>query len=249
MKLLTKHQIAHLVDHTNLDPEAKPRDIKFLVQEAITYQFGAVCVRSENVKIAKGYIGDFFPTKIVSVVGFPYHKSESLADMIADSRLSDTRGKVSETAVALSAGASEIDMVINLRDLKTDNYKAVQNDICAVVETAGKHIVKVILETGFLEEKYIVIGSRLAEQAGAAYVKTSTGFGITGASFHAIELMSLAISKHMGIKASGGIGTLQTANHMYAASQKYGIHPFRIGASSLVNEYRDHNESQSSNHY
>jgi deoxyribose-phosphate aldolase len=209
-------QVASLIDHTLLRADATRADIVTLCQEAKAYSFASVCVNSYWVPLAAEYLRGT-PVKVCSVVGFPLGASSTAA-------------KVAETESALRDGAHEIDMVQSIGALKSGDLNAVRNDIEAVVAAAhaAGAIVKVILETALLDEAQKIDSCRIAQQAGADFVKTSTGFGGAGATVHDVELMRRTVGPQMGVKASGGIRTRDDLDRMVAAGAT------RIGASAGV---------------
>lgn len=211
MKSLEKY-----IDHTLLKPGAGIEDIRKLCREAKEYGFYAVCVNSRFVPLAKEELNGS-DVKIASVIGFP------LGAM-------STESKVFETEYACREGAEEIDMVMEYGLLKEGHKQAVFDDIKAVCDAAAKYgsIVKVILETGALTDGEIVDACKLSEEAGAAFVKTSTGFGEGGATVHAVELMRASVSRNVRVKASGGIRDRETALAMIEAGAD------RIGASAGI---------------
>jgi deoxyribose-phosphate aldolase len=214
--------IASLIDHTLLRPEATRADILQLCREARDYNFASVCVNAYWVPIAAAELAGS-PVLVCTVVGFPLGATS-------------TEAKVCETEAALVAGAQEIDMVQNIgalldKDaLRGGDRQAVQQDIEAVVKAAHRRnsIVKVILETALLDDDQKTAACLLAKAAGADFVKTSTGFGPSGATVHDVELMRRTVGPAMGVKASGGIRTLDDLNKMVAAGAT------RIGSSSGV---------------
>lgn len=215
-------------DHTLLKPDATSEDIRRLCREAAEYDFYSVCVNSCNVKTAKDELALLCPDdpdriKVTSVVGFPLGAMSS-----------DAKGY--ETTMACEDGASEIDMVINIGALKEKNYELVTDDILTVVSIADEYDadVKVILETGILSEDEIKKACELAVRAGAAFVKTSTGFGYGGAKESDIRLMRSCILNHAKIKASGGIRNLAAAQKMIDAGAD------RIGASASVDIMKEY---------
>lgn len=213
---LAPTDMAKYIDHTMLRPEAVTAAFDKLCQEALTYKFFGVCVNSCRVAyVARKLQGS--GVKVCSVVGFPLGASA-------------TKIKVAETAAAIRDGAQEIDMVLNLGELRGGNPDAVRSDIKAVVETAhaGGAIVKVILETALLSDEQKVAASLLAKEAGADFVKTSTGFGPGGATAADVELMRRTVGPSMGVKASGGVRTLEDLKTMAAAGAN------RVGASASV---------------
>ena len=208
--------IAALIDHTLLRPEATQEDIIKLCREAREYKFASVCVNPFWVPLAATELAGS-PVKVCTVIGFPLGATS-------------TEAKAAETQAALRAGAHEIDMVQNIGALRSGDYDSVQADIAAVVDVAHRSgaIVKVILETALLDDDQKVIACQLAKKAGADFVKTSTGFGPSGATTHDVELMRRTVGPEMGVKASGGIRTLDDLKKMIAAGAT------RIGASSSV---------------
>ncbi|WP_044565332.1 deoxyribose-phosphate aldolase [Anaerococcus provencensis] len=205
-------ELNKLIDHTNLKAEATSEDIKKLVDEAVEHEFFSVCVNSSFVKFINDYNKD---VKIATVVGFP------LGAM-------STRAKAYETKCAIEDGASEIDMVIEVGRLKEKDYDYVLNDIKAVKEACGDKILKVIIETCLLTEEEIVKACELAVEAGADFVKTSTGFSTGGAKASDIALMRKTVGPDIGVKASGGIHTKEEALEMVEAGAS------RIGASKSI---------------
>ncbi len=206
--------LASYIDHTLLKPDATREDLRKIADEARQYKFATVCVNSTNVRLMSQFLqGSGVP--ICSVIGFP------LGAMT-------TQSKVSETLEALRCGASEIDMVINIGALKSRDLEFVFNDIKAVVEAAGPAAVKVIIETCKLTDEEKVIACALSSAAGAAFVKTSTGFGGGGATVPDIALMRRVVGPYMGVKASGGVHSRDEALALIAAGAS------RIGASASV---------------
>ena len=209
-------ELCKYIDHTLLKPEATSADIEKLCGEAKEYGFYAVCVNSRYVSLCRQLLSGS-GVKIASVIGFP------LGAMSTDA-------KVFETESACRAGADEIDMVISVGALKEGAYDEVKKDIGLVVLAAHEYgaIVKVILETGLLTDEEIVKACELSEAAGAAFVKTSTGFGHGGATVHHVELMRRSVGKNVKVKASGGIRDRETALAMIEAGAD------RIGASAGI---------------
>jgi deoxyribose-phosphate aldolase len=208
--------IAALIDHTLLRPDATASDIRKLCQEARQYSFASVCVNPYWVSLAAAEL-EGSPVKVCTVVGFPLGANA-------------TAIKVAETEAALLAGALEIDMVLNIGELRGENYEAVRRDIEAVVLAAheGGAIVKVILETALLDDRQTATACTLAKLAGAEFVKTSTGFSTNGATAHDVALMRQTVGPEMGVKASGGIRGLDDLRKMVSAGAT------RIGSSSGV---------------
>jgi deoxyribose-phosphate aldolase len=208
--------IARIIDHTLLRADATSDDIVKLCREARQYNFASVCINPYWVALAAAELAGS-PVKVCTVVGFPLGATS-------------TEAKVAETEAALRAGAREIDMVQNIGALRSGDHDAVKRDISAVVEAAHRAgaIVKVILETALLDDNQKVLASKLAKMANADFVKTSTGFGPSGATVHDVELMRSAVGPEMGVKASGGIRTLDDVKKMADAGAT------RIGASAGV---------------
>lgn len=207
-------QISKLIDHTILKPDATEVEVKQICDEAKEYKFKSVCVNSSYVK----YVSEQLKESEVltcSVVGFPLGSVPSEV-------------KSYETSMAIKNGADEIDMVINIGNLKDGKYEDVLKDIKAVVESAQARTVKVIIETCLLEDEEKIKACELSVQAGAHYVKTSTGFSSGGASEADVKLMRKVVGDKLGVKASGGVRTLEDAQKMIDAGAS------RIGASSGI---------------
>lgn len=206
--------MAGMIDHTLLKPEVNRDDIRKLCDEARKYHFASVCVNSTWVAMCKALLAGS-GVMVCAVVGFPLGAMTPTA-------------KAFEAREAVRAGASEIDMVMNIGAMKSRDYETVFEDICRVVKTAHPAQVKVILETGGLSTEEKIIGCSLAKLAGAAFVKTSTGFGPGGATVEDIALMRRIVGSEMGVKASGGVRTREDAEKMALAGAS------RIGASASV---------------
>ena len=208
--------IAALIDHTILKPEATRGDVVKVCREARQYAFASVCVNPYWVPLVKAELAGS-SVKVCTVVGFPLGATS-------------TEAKVAETAAALRGGAQEIDMVVNVGALRSGDNEAVKQDIQQVVKIAHEAhaIVKVILETALLDDNQKAVACTLAKLAGADFVKTSTGFSTAGATAHDIALMRSVVGPEMGVKASGGIRTLNDLRTMTAAGAT------RIGASASV---------------
>jgi deoxyribose-phosphate aldolase len=208
--------IARLIDHTILKPEATRDDILKLCKEAKKYSFASVCVNPYWVSTVASELAGT-PVKVCTVVGFPLGANT-------------TEIKRAETVAALRAGAQEIDMVMNVGALRSGDYDTVKMDIHSVVEVSHEAgaIVKVILETVLLDDNQKAVACTLAKLAGADFVKTSTGFSSGGATAHDIALMRSVVGGEMGVKASGGIRTLEDLKKMAEAGAS------RIGASASV---------------
>ncbi|MFV8838914.1 deoxyribose-phosphate aldolase [Salinimicrobium soli] len=207
-------EINKFIDHTILKATATEDDILELCKEAREYSFFSVCVNSCYVPLAKKNL-EGSDVKVCAVVGFP------LGAM-------STEAKVFETEQALKDGAEEIDMVINIGELKSKNYKKVEEEIAAIKSAVGDRVLKVIIETCYLTPQEITLASELAVKAKADFVKTSTGFGTDGARMENIEVMKKAVNGQAKIKASGGIKNLDTALSYIEAGVA------RIGTSSGV---------------
>ena len=207
-------KINEYIDHTLLNPTATEADIIALCQEAVLHNFFSVCVNSSWVTIAKNALQDS-EVKICAVVGFPLGAMSSEA-------------KIFETKQAVADGASEIDMVLNIGQLKSKNYSQVEQEIRQLKKVTDKNILKVILETCYLSREEIILASELAAKAGADFIKTSSGFGPSGANEKDIMLMKNAAGPSVKIKASGGIKNLDTALRFIELGAS------RIGTSSGV---------------
>ena len=206
---------AKMIDHTLLKPEASKTQMKKLCEEAVNYGFHSVCVNSGYVyycaELLKGT-----GVKVCTVIGFP------LGAM-------STEGKAAEARGAVRDGAEELDMVIHVGMIKSGDWDYVKQDIASVVESAEKRaIVKVILETCLLTEEEIVKACQISMEAGADFVKTSTGFSKGGAREEDVALMRRTVGDRMGVKASGGIRTREDAERMIRAGAD------RLGTSSGI---------------
>ena len=208
--------LAKYIDHTLLKPEATAEQIDELCAEAREYQFASVCINPTWVKRAAENLRG---TNVVTctVIGFPLGAST-------------TAIKAMEARRALREGAREVDMVLNVGALKSGEYDQVREDIAKVAEAAHEvgGLCKVILETALLTDEEKVIASSLAKEAKADFVKTSTGFGSGGATVYDVALMRETVGPDMGVKASGGVRTLEDVEDMIAAGAS------RIGASAGV---------------
>ena len=219
---ITKQQLAQMIDHSLLRPNATLNELKKLCEESIQYGFKAVCVNpihvEEAARILKGG-----KVLVCSVVGFPFgtHAPET---------------KAFETAEVIRLGAREVDMVIRVGALKEGRDQGVIEDIRAVVQVAKGCPVKVILETCYLTQEEKVRACKLCVEAGASFVKTSTGFASGGASVEDVKLMRETVGKSLGVKAAGGIRTLEDAIKMIAAGAN------RLGTSgsiAMIQELQD----------
>lgn len=206
--------LAGRIDHTLLRADATQAEIERICDEAVQYGFASVCVNSRWVPLVAARLADA-SSLTCSVVGFP------LGAMSA-------RAKSEETAIAVDEGADEIDMVIDIGALKSGELAAVYQDIRGVVVAADGRPVKVIIETCLLDDEQKAVACLLAVRAGAAYVKTSTGFSSGGATADDVRLMRAVVGDALGVKASGGVRTRGDADAMIAAGAD------RIGASASI---------------
>ena len=212
------HEVASLIDHTVLKAETTAVEVQKLCQEARQYQFASVCVNPTYVELVQKELAGS-SVKVCAVVGFPLG-----ANTVAT--------KVAEATAAVQAGAVEIDMVINIGALKGGDTALIEQEIGQIVTETAKvnkeAIVKVIIETCYLTDEEKVRACSLAKCAGAHFVKTSTGFGPSGATVEDIRLMRATVGPEMGVKASGGIRTLADLSAMVEAGAT------RVGASASV---------------
>ncbi|MFD2328558.1 deoxyribose-phosphate aldolase [Cohnella sp. GCM10020058] len=207
--------LAAYIDHTALKPETSRDDIVRLCEEAKQHLFATVCVNPYWVKTAAGLLAGS-GVGITTVIGFPLGATSTFA-------------KVAEARDAIAAGATEIDMVLNVGALKSGLYEEVERDVARVAEACeGAATLKVILETGLLTDEEKVKACELCVAAGADFVKTSTGFGPGGATADDIALMRRTVGPNIGVKASGGVRDAETARAMIVAGAT------RIGASASV---------------
>ncbi|MCC5912541.1 MAG: deoxyribose-phosphate aldolase [Clostridiaceae bacterium] len=207
--------IAKYIDHTILNADAKQDDIKKICEEAKEHGFFSVCVNSCHVPFVAEVLKNS-DVKVTSVVGFP------LGAMSIEA-------KAFETKDAVEKGANEIDMVINIGALKSGDKDYITRDIEAVVKAAANNaLVKVIIETALLTQEEKVMACKIAKEAGADFVKTSTGFSAGGATVEDVKLMRETVGPEMGVKASGGVRDLKKAKEVIEAGAT------RIGASASV---------------
>ncbi len=206
--------LAALIDHTLLRPDALGPDFERLCHEAVQHGFAAVCVNSAHVALCTALLGDC-QLPVAATVGFPLGASNSSA-------------KVAETAQAIRDGASEIDVVCRIGALKEGKRDLFSQDLRAVVDAAEGRIVKVILETCLLTDDEKRRGATWAQAAGATFVKTSTGFSSGGATEHDLRLLRAELGPGFGLKASGGIRDAATADRMLEAGAN------RLGTSAGV---------------
>ncbi len=213
--------VARLIDHTLLKPDATPDQIAQLCHEARSYHFASVCVNPTYVSLCADLLKGS-DVKVCTVIGFPLGATPPEV-------------KAYETQQALADGATEIDMVLNIGALRAGDYKLLYRDIAAVVNTAhaANVICKVILETALLNDEQKVAACQIAKLAGADFVKTSTGFSGGGATVGDVALMRYVVGSEMGVKASGGVRSLDDAKAMVSAGAT------RIGASAGVRIMRE----------
>lgn len=208
-------KIQEYIDHTLLKPASTEEQVKKICEEAKKYGFASVCVNAYYTSLVRREI-EGSSVKTCVVVGFPLGATTKEV-------------KAFETKQAIQNGAEEIDMVINVGALKDKKYDYVKEDIKSVVEAAkGEALVKVILETCLLTDEEKVEGCKISKEAGADFVKTSTGFSTGGATVHDIKLMRETVGSDMGVKASGGVRTKEDADLVIAAGAS------RIGASASI---------------
>jgi deoxyribose-phosphate aldolase len=219
MTKIDQKTMASMIDHTILKPTATKAQIIQLCKEAKEYQFASVCINPCFVKLAANKLKDS-GVKICTVIGFPLGANTSELKAI-------------EAKIAITEGAQEIDMVINVGALKEGDLEYVENDITRVVEASKGALVKVIIETCFLTDEEKVSVCNLAKKSGADFVKTSTGFGSGGATPADVSLMRKTVGETMGVKASGGVRNLIDALAVIEAGAN------RIGTSAglaIINE-------------
>lgn len=190
-------ELNRYIDHTILKAGSSKEQVKQIIDEAKEHNFFSVCLNPTWVEYAAEELKDS-EVKVCTVIGFPLGANTSEL-------------KAFETKDAVAKGADEVDMVINIDKVKSNDYDYVLNDIKAVVDAAGEALVKVIIETALLTDEEKVKVCELAKEAGADYVKTSTGFSIGGATQADVKLMRETVGPDMGVKASGGISTTEDA--------------------------------------
>ncbi|WP_173916098.1 deoxyribose-phosphate aldolase [Halobacillus sp. Marseille-Q1614] len=210
-----EQNLAKMIDHTQLKPDTTKDKIEQICAEAKEHQFMSVCVNPHWVSYCKELLKGT-DVKVCTVIGFPLGATT-------------TETKVFETKQAIENGATEVDMVINVGELKSGNKDFVLKDIEAVVQAAaGKALVKVIIETSLLTEDEKITASQLTKEGGADFVKTSTGFSGGGATVEDISLMRKTVGPDLGVKASGGVRDLEGAKAVIEAGAT------RIGASAGI---------------
>lgn len=210
------NELARLIDHTMLKPEATPVEIKHLCEEALRYRFASVCVNPAYVPLAVAEL-EGTEVAVCTVVGFPLGATTTAA-------------KVCEAEQALDDGATELDMVLFIGALKAGDRERVEEDIAAVATVChdGGGLLKVIIETALLSDEEKVLACELARDADADFVKTSTGFAASGARLEDVRLMRETVGPEIGVKAAGGIHSYEEAMAMIEAGAN------RIGASAGV---------------
>lgn len=209
---MERNEIMKYVDHTLLKPTSTWNDIKKLCEEAISYNVAAICIPSSYVKKVRE---NYQNLNIATVIGFPLGYQT-------------TKVKVYEAKQAINEGANEIDFVINLGDVKNKEFNKITEEIRQLKKEVGKKILKVIVETCYLTEEEKVYLCKCVTDAGADYIKTSTGFGDAGARIEDVELFNKHLGKNVKIKASGGIRTKQEME------EYINIGCERLGTSSAI---------------
>lgn len=218
VSVMTKEELARIIDHTAIKPDTTIMDVKRVCEEAREYGFGCVCVAPTWVPLAVKTLSGT-GIRVGTVAGFPHGSTFTVVKCV-------------EANTVLEAGADEIDMVLPIGALKSDEPEMVQMDIAFIADLVHRKegaVVKVILETPLLTTEEIKLACHLAEQAGADYVKTATGFAGGGATVEAVRLMRKTVGDRLGVKAAGGIKDYATAMAMIDAGAN------RIGASASVN--------------
>lgn len=210
---MDRNKILSAVDHTLLTQNATWEDIKQILDDGIKYNVASACIPASYVKKAKEYVGDKLP--ICTVIGFP-------------NGYSTTAVKIFETEDAIKNGADEIDMVINITDVKNENFDAILEENKDIHKACNGKILKVIIETCLLTEEEKIKMCEIVTKSGAEYIKTSTGFSTGGATFNDIALMKKYVGKDVKIKAAGGISSLDDA----AKFMELGAD--RLGTSRIV---------------
>lgn len=212
---MDKQQLASMIDHTILKAQATRESVEQICKEALEYKFASVCINPSNIELAAKMLKGS-EVKVCTVIGFPLGANT-------------TEVKAFETKDAIEKGAHEVDMVINIGRLKDKDYEYVKNDIKAVVEAAkGKALTKVIIETCLLTDEEKVKACQLAKEAGTDFVKTSTGFSTGGSTPADIKLMRESVGPDLGVKASGGVRSIEDAKAVIENGAT------RIGASASI---------------
>ena len=210
---MDRNKILSAVDHTLLTQNATWEDIKQILDDGIKYNVASACIPASYVKKAIEYVGDKLP--ICTVIGFP-------------NGYSTTAVKIFETEDAIKNGADEIDMVININDVKNENFDAILEEIKDIHKACNGKILKVIIETCLLTEEEKIKMCEIVTKSGAEYIKTSTGFSTGGATFNDIALMKKYVGKGVKIKAAGGISSLEDAEKFMELGAN------RLGTSRIV---------------
>lgn len=210
---MDKKEIFNKVDHTLLNQTATWKEIKKICDDAMAYGTASVCIPPSYVERVKDYVGDNMT--VCTVVGFP-------------NGYNTTAAKLFEAQDALKNGADEIDMVINLGDLKDGHFDLIENEISRMREVCEEHILKVIIETCLLEDDEKIKMCEIITSTGADYIKTSTGFSTSGATFEDVALFAEHIGKNVKIKAAGGISSFEDAEKFI------GLGAERLGTSRIV---------------
>lgn len=215
---MNQREILGKADHTLLSQEATWEEIKEICDDGIKYKTASVCIPPSYVQEAKNYVED--KVKVCTVVGFP-------------NGYNSTAVKIFETKQAINAGADEIDMVINVGMLKDGKYDKVLNEVKLIKQACGDRILKVIIETCLLSEEEKIKMCEIVTEAGADYIKTSTGFSKAGATFEDVELFAKHVGKDVKIKAAGGISSFDDAKKFIELGAS------RLGTSRLVKVVKD----------
>ena len=217
-------EILSKVDHTLLKPESTWEQIKEICDDGIKYQVASVCIPPDFVKRAREYVGD--QMAVCTVIGFPngYSTKET---------------KVFETQNAIQNGALEIDMVVNIGDIKSKDYDKVLNEIKSIKAACGDKVLKVIIETCLLTEDEKIKMAKIVTESGADYIKTSTGFNTGGATREDVKLLKNHVGAHMKVKASGGISSTQDAMDFINLGAD------RLGTSQIVKIVKSGKEASS----
>jgi deoxyribose-phosphate aldolase len=211
-----RNELARIIDHTMLKPDATPAEIEQLCEEALSYRFASVCINPAYVPLAAAKLAET-EVAVCTVIGFPLGATTTTA-------------KVCEAEQALDDGATELDMVLFIGALKAGERERVEADIAAVATAChdGGGLLKVIIENALLSDDEKVLACQIAQDAGADFVKTSTGFAASGARLEDVRLMRETVEPRIGVKAAGGIHSYEEAMTMIEAGAN------RIGASAGV---------------
>lgn len=210
---MNKNEVMSKVDHTLLTQTATWEEIERICSQAMKYQTASVCIPPSYVKRAAQYLGGRI--KVCTVIGFP-------------NGYQTTNVKMAETEDAIQNGADEIDMVINIGDVKNAEFHKIKEEISAIKKICGNHILKVIIETCLLTEKEKIKMCQVVSESGADFIKTSTGFSMAGATFDDIKLFKTYVEPHVKIKAAGGISSFEDAEKFIELGAD------RLGTSRLV---------------